>query len=167
MAQRVEITGPQSKQIALMPFLYANNTSVGKGADNKRLADIQLVQLFLNAFYKAAPVLFKKLPKVNGRIVSEVLMDGIVGEQTKAGITLFQQTIKANAGKIVVDGVVSVPRGGLTIGVTSNVFTIVELNNFFFSEPGNDKFNANLEDHPVVKGLPELAADLKRARVAA
>jgi hypothetical protein len=150
--------------------VYVNNTPIGKGADNKRLADVQLIQLLLRSFYIATPGLYKKVAKPSGRRVPvpAILLDGIVGDQTKTGITVFQQFIKDNAGQVVVDGLVSVPRGGLNVAGTSNVFTIIHLNNSFFAEPENAAFNSNLQDHPVVNAsLPALAAELRGKKAAA
>ena len=59
------------------------------------------------------------------------------------------------------DGKVSVPLG-LRVGGTNHIFTIVQLNGFFFREnPANLAFNDNLENHPQVKPLAELVADLR------
>jgi hypothetical protein len=156
--------------LAELPFAYSVNTPVGQGADNKRIADIQLVQLFLRQFYTLNPTLFKKLPKPGGRTVQAILLDGKVGGQTIGGITEFQRDrIRKKFSAEIVDGRVSVPVGGQRVAGTNHVFTIIQLNLFFFrSDAVNMSFNENLEEHPVVKAsLPQLAGELSRGKAAA
>ncbi len=147
-------------------FVYVVDTPVGARADNKRKADVQLVQLFLHTFYKSNPALFKKLPRTR-RNTGEILMDGISGPQTVSGITEFQKFIirKGKSG-VIVDGRVSIPHGGLRVANTNHVFTIFQLNSFFFIlDDANAAFIENLEEHPIVKSqLPELASELRRSK---
>jgi hypothetical protein len=162
MASRVE-TGENVDTFGGLKCVYVNDTPVGNGSDNKRIADVQLVQLFLRQFYSQNPVLFQKLPKP-GRGVTEILLDGKVGSQTIAGITEFQQfVIRRGKSGVFVDGRVSRPTGFRVAG-TNHVFTIFQLNRFFFtSDDENMSFNDNLADHPVVKSsLPLLAAEIAR-----
>jgi hypothetical protein len=163
-------TQASTKTLTGLDFLYAVDTSVGKGADNKRIADVQLVQLFLRHFYIQNPALFKKLPKPRGRPTQAILLDGKVGDQTVGGITEFQRDlIRKKAGALFVDGRVTGPVTGLRVAGTKHVFTIIQLNLAFFNtDPVNLSFNGNLEDHPTVKAsLPELAGELSRATAAA
>jgi hypothetical protein len=145
--------------------VYLVDTPVGNGADNKRITDVQLVQLFLREFYEKQPILFKKLPKPAGRSEPAISLDGKVGLQTIAGITEFQKFVIQQGGSgAFVDGRVSVPTGFRVAG-SRHIFTIIQLNFAFFNDPANKAFNDNLEDHPVVKAsLPELAADLGSLR---
>jgi hypothetical protein len=166
MAVRFATGSSEANALTGLAFLYSVETPVGQKADNKRIADIQLVQLFLRDFYSSNTALFKKLPKPGGRTVQGILLDGKVGGQTIGGITEFQKFIKRSGPSgVIVDGRVSVPTGVRVAG-TRHVFTIIELNFFFFnSGPVNSSFNGNLEDHPVVKAsLPELASDIRRRK---
>ena len=163
MARRIPTSDVTSDVRAA--FQYIVDTPVGAGADNKNKPDVQLVQLFLNAFYKSHPELFAKLPKLAHGDQSEIGMDGQVGPQTVAGITEFQKfVIRTGKSGVFVDGRVSVPHGGFRVATTKHVFTIFQLSTFFFLiSPFNAQFNANLEEHPIVAGrLPELAAELTR-----
>ena len=146
--------------------LYLTDTPVGNRSDNKRIADVQLVQLFLNDFFFTNPALFKKLPKpTTNPNAPGILMDGKVGRQTIEAINEFQREMKRRGPSgLIVDGRVSVPTGGLRVAGTTHVFTIIQLNTIFFNGPNSDEnlpFNANLEDHPRVQRLPLLVADLR------
>ena len=146
--------------------LYINDTPVGNRSDNKTVADVQLVQLFLNDFFFTHPALFKKLPKpTTNRNAPGILMDGKVGRQTIEAITEFQREMKRQGPSgLIVDGRVNVPIG-LRVARSTHVFTIIQLNTNFFNGDNSDEnlpFNANLEDHPRVKPLAALVADLRR-----
>jgi hypothetical protein len=162
MAVRIPTT-EETKELTGLDFMYSVDTPVGKGGDNKRIADNQLVQLFLRHFYILNPALFKKLPKPPGGKAQEIVLDGKVGSQTIEGITEFQRDVIRTGGSgEYVDGRVSIPWSGLRVVNSKHVFTIIQLNLFFFnSDTENKAFNANLEDHPIVKSsLPELVAEL-------
>jgi hypothetical protein len=163
MAQRVK-TPEESK--SGLDFMYIVDTPVGRGADNKRIADIQLVQLFLRHFYSLNPALFRKLRKPPGRNGQEISLSGEVSGQTIDGITVFQQdTIRLGGSAVFADGRVSAPKGFRVAG-TKHIFTIFQLNTFFFnSDAENRTFNGNLEKHPVVQKLPLLAAELALPKV--
>jgi hypothetical protein len=158
-----------TKALTGLDFLYSVDTPVGKGADNKRIADVQLVQVFLRHFYLQNPALFKKLSKpTTNRNAQEILLDGKVGGQVIDGITEFQKDlIRKGAGAIFVDGRVSIPVSGLRVANSKHVYTIIQLNLAFFNtDPANAAFNRNLEDHPIVKGsCPILAAELLSNRL--
>src|SRR5262245_29393490 len=159
MATRIFTDG--IPQFGSLTAVYVNETPVGNGSDNKRIADVQLVQLFLREFFDKHPELFKKLPKVRGNSEPAIALDGKVGPQVIAGITEFQKfVIRQGRSGSIVDGRVSVEHSFRVAG-TNHVFTIFQLNRFFFNEPANKAFNDNLEEHPVVKAkLPELQAEL-------
>ncbi len=162
MASKVLLPSPVNG----LDTLYITDTPVGNRSDNKRIADVQLVQLFLNDFFFTNPALFKKLPKpTTNRNAPGILMDGKVGRQTIEAITEFQREMKRRGPSgLIVDGRVSVPTG-LRVAGSTHVFTIVQLNTIFFNGGNsfeNESFNANLEDHPRVKPLAQLVADLRR-----
>jgi hypothetical protein len=163
MASRIE-NGEHTGTFGGLKCVYVNDTPVGNGSDNKRIADVQLVQLFLRYFYYMNPALFKKLPKPGRRSAPEILLDGKVGDQTITGISVFQQYIigRGKSG-LYVDGRVSTPTGFRVAG-TSHVFTIFQLNVYFFNtNPLNKSFNENLAEHPVVKSsLTALATDIRQ-----
>ena len=163
MATRFTTGGSETNRVTGLSFIYTVNTPVGKGADNKKIADNQLVQLFLREFYNSRPALFKKLPKpTTDRTTQSILIDDKVGPQTIVGISVFQkEVIRLGGSAVFQDGVVSVPKG-LRVAGTNHIFTIVQLNGFFFQNRVHAPFIENLEDHPFVKVLPELSADLRR-----
>lgn len=164
MATRI-LTGVSSDKFRGLKAVYENETPVGTGADNRQIADVQLVQLFLRHFFIVVPAEFKKLSKpTTSRNAPTILLDGKVGRQTIDAITVFQQFAVRNLGTAeIVDGRVSVPRS-VSVQGTSHVFTIFKLNFFFFNtDPENMSFNENLEDHPLVQSsCPLLVADLAR-----
>jgi hypothetical protein len=138
---------------------WVNDTPVGKRADNRRRADVQLVQFFLHHFYGEHPELFRQLPKIGPSDLA-LAMDGNVGPQTRAAISLFQKEANKVAPAIV-DGRVSVPQANAIPGTTT-IYTIFHLNLFFFSIGDNMAFNERLQDHPIIKDLlPELHGELK------
>jgi hypothetical protein len=149
-------------------FEYFNETSVGEGGNNNKRTDNLLVQLFLREFYGAKPKLFAKLPKTKSVQQSGViLLDGIVGPQTKAGIRVFQEFVRTVVGRGdgFIDGRVSVPNG-LFVPRSHSFFTMDQLNSFFFNaRTFNMKFNDRLQDHPIVISLPELQAELSTRKV--
>jgi len=86
--------------------LYAmNDTPVGEGQENRRLTDVKLIQFFLFHFYKDNPNLFRLLPLTKRRN-NYIVIDGICGQQTKAGISTFQFEMAGFGLSVRVDGVV-------------------------------------------------------------
>lgn len=162
MAARFRITG-----VINADFIYVNSTAVGSGAENKKIDDIQLVQVFLHEFFRTREALFKKVAKPSRGAAKQILIDGTVGPQTVSAIGVFQTQVKQSTGKGFVDGRVSVPATGPVIPGTTGVFTIIVLNATFFSAPENKAFNENLEDHPLLKSSPHLIAELKRRKAVA
>lgn len=112
-------------------FTYANLTVVGRGADNKKIDDIQLVQVFLHDFFTAETELFNKVSKPPRGASKGILIDGIVGPQTISAITTFQRFQRDSNGTAVIEGRVSVPRLGAVIPGTKTPFAITLLNEFF------------------------------------
>lgn len=161
MADRIITAG--ISEFGSLGVVYQVSTPVGNGSDNKRIADVQLVQLFLRHFFILKPDLFRKLPQGKKR-TSEIQLDGKVGSQTIAGITEFQKhVIRQGKSGTIVDGRVSVPNGFRVQG-SSHVFTMHQLNVFFFNtDPINKSFNDDLAKHPLVKvNCPLLAAEISR-----
>lgn len=135
-----------------------NETAIGKGCDNQKRSDVQLIQFFLHEFYKRRPELFVLLPKTKSG-VSVIKIDGKYGKQTEAGILLFQKDAKKLGSKVKDDGVVSVADGGKS--EAGNIFTIMNLNLFFMAQGEGKEHHGNLENHPTVFTFaPELAGEL-------
>jgi hypothetical protein len=166
MARRVP-TLASTQALTKLDFVYVGDTSVGTKSDNKRIADVQLVHLFLRHFFNLNPSSFKRLPQPGRGKVQAIPLAGQVTGLTIAAISEFQRdVIRRGLSGVFVDGRVSVPTG-LRVAGTKHVFTIIQLNLFFFNTNAeNRSFNGNLEAHPVVKAsLRELAAELATPKV--
>lgn len=138
-------------------FFTVNETSVGKGGNNTRRADVQLVQFFLKQFFAKNPELFKRLP-VNH--TGGFAIDGICGGQTNTGILLFQQKMHAEKWAIGIDGLVDVPKG-LTSSISRRHYTICWLNKWFKDNGEGTEHYETLENHPDIKAsAPELRTEL-------
>lgn len=109
MAVRVEHVSEWEAASGLK-CVYVNTTPVGNDSDNKRMADVQLVQLFLRYFFYRNQLLFKKLPKPPRGASPEVLITGKINPQTVAAIIVFRPWVKDRGKSVVfVDNRVSVP----------------------------------------------------------
>lgn len=141
-----------------------NEITVGKGGNNSKRSDVQLVQFFLRQFYKNHPELFKLLPKTKSKS-NFISIDGINGPQTEAGILLFQKSRAEKGNPIKADGLVSVANS-LESPTTNTIYTIHLLNAYFrFFGDGKEHIR-NLENHPDIKAFaPELQAELSQAEV--
>jgi len=136
-----------------------NETSVGKGGNNRKRSDIQLIQFFLKQFYDQNPALFALLPPTKKRH-SVVVIDGVYGSQTEAAILLFQKDVKARGSSVKVDGLVDVATGLRSVN-SKTQFTIMFLNFFFMTRGEGKEHHGKLENHPEVFAFaPELAGEL-------
>lgn len=160
MAKKIILTSPNGTSA----FYTVNETSVGKGGNNSRRADIQLVQFFLKQFYAKNPELFKRLP---GSYTGRFAIDGICGGQTQTGILLFQQKMRGEGNAIGIDGLVDAPKGWRA-SITKMNYTIQWLNKWFKENGEGTEHYETLENHPdIVAGAPELKAELSIASNAA
>ena len=134
-------------------FYYFNATPVGSGADNKNLADVQLVRFFLREFFLHHPDLFKLVPKLT-KDTGTIAIDGKVGGQTIKAIEMFQRHYPRF---LILDGRVSVAVSKY-VPETNNEkgFTIVALNQWFFGRNGNARWNGRLRQHPLIRSAPIL-----------
>ncbi len=143
-----------------------NETIVGRGnGNNKRLADVQLVQFFLRQFYKQHPELFRRLPKTrtgNGQIK----IDGIFGGQTETGILLFQRFQNAFGARILSeDGIVNVASTEIS-KISRTLYTILALNEHFRRFGDGKELHNQLEKHPdIIGSAPELLSELSRGEI--
>lgn len=141
-----------------------NETSVGKGGYNYKRSDVQLVQFFLRQFYKNHPELFVLLPKTKSKS-NFIIIDGIYGPQTEAGILLYQKSVAEKGTPVKVDGLVDVANSVIS-SISKTTYTIILLNaNFRYFGEGKEHIR-NLENHPDIKAYaPELQAELSGAKV--
>lgn len=141
-----------------------NETTVGKGGNNRKRSDVQLVQFFLQQFYFAHPELFVLLPKTRTGSFA-IKIDGICGKQTEMGIRLFQEFQRSQT-PTAVDGLVNVAHS-LTSSITGTFYTIHLLNHWFTKFGGGGKeLNGNLENHPDIRIFaPELHTELVASQV--
>jgi hypothetical protein len=139
--------------------IYENLVAVGapKSGEttNTDRASIQLVQFFLRKFFAKHPELRKQLPGPSGKF----LLDGKVGQQTIAGIDLFQSFFRTRGFPIIEDARVSVPIGRAVPG-TEKRWTIHALNVFYFLRSGETDFDSLFVNPEIVAEAPELAAEL-------
>lgn len=147
-------------------IITLNETIVGKGGDNRRRSDIQLVQFFLRQFFNEHPERFAKLPKTRINASNGFTIDGVCGRQTEAGIVDFQRFLVARGFRTQpVDGLVNVATSKVS-RITNSQYTIFTLNLFFNAFGDMPEFLQNLENHPdVIQSAPELQAELAVARV--
>jgi hypothetical protein len=142
-----------------------NETSVGRGGNNRKRSDVQLIQFFLMEFY------FEHMEFFDGRVprtkngTPGIKIDGICGRQTELGIFHFQKAFADAGFPITVDGQVNVART-ITSQINSNMYTIMHINNWFRLEGNGKQFHGNLENHPdLIQFAPELQAELAAAQV--
>lgn len=145
---------------------YLNERTVGLYGENKRKADVQLIQVFLKNIYahRTFAPYFKTLPKTRTNL-GHIKIDGIAGSQTNSAIALFQ---KAAGSKFIQTGRVDVVLNPVSIenpDFTPNYTeTILALNSYFFGLMGiKAAQNFKLKNLPDVKeNAPELLAELER-----
>lgn len=141
-----------------------NETIIGNGGNNRRLADVQLIQFFLRQFFLVEFQLFKKLPKDRFN-TGVITIDGKFGPQTGAGIFEFQKFVQRSGRPIKVDGLVNVATAENS-AITNTTYTILFLNKFFQDKGDLPEFHGNLENHPDILALaPELQAELSASDV--
>ncbi|GEM_PF-2407777 len=137
-----------------------NDTPVGENQENRRLTDVKLIQFFLFHFYKDNPNLFRSLPPTKRRN-SYVMIDGICGQQTKAGISIFQKEMAGFGFSIWADGIVHTYKA-INGPIHNTTLTIWWLNKWFFSSDYGRGWESNLENHPLMLGsAPDLSAELR------
>lgn len=136
-----------------------NETSVGKGGQNSRRSDIQLVQFFLRDFLTVHPELIGDLPTTKNGL-RPVSIDGRYGKQTEKAILIFQKWIQSQGMPIKTDGLVSVAHSMLS-PISGAGYTIMHLN-VWFQKYGKDKeYHGRLEhNHEINAYAPELNTDL-------
>ncbi len=149
-------------------FFVLNETIIGKGGDNRKFSDVQLIQFFLRQFFIPRPQLFAKLPKPRRTATPVLTIDGKFGPQTATGIVEFQKFVRdAGQGTIKVDGLVNVATG-FRSSISKTIYTIMHLNLFFFNDNnnGDPNFSKKIENHPdIIAFAPELRAELIAAKV--
>lgn len=139
---------------SLNETIYTVDTPIGARQNNRRLADVELVQFFLKQFFDD-PIHKADTPPTR-KGIKKILIDGIVGSQTIKAITYFQK-YQFNR---VIDGIVSVPIINASF-VGTRMETMWKLNHWFANNsPLKDSF-PNLEKLLVNdNSAPHLLAEL-------
>ena len=139
--------------------VYVNDISVGLSGNNRRRADVQLVQFFLSQFYNKYPELSAKVCAENQ---NRFVIDGFCGKHTCVGIAVYQYYMRSKGTAIEYDGTVNIPNSASQVTSVSHTFyTILNLNVWFRKYGDGTEYIHSLQNHPQMqKCAPELRAEL-------